>query len=89
MNMLMVIFLLSGLSMLSNQHNFIFSILMIIIGLILGLYFYVFESKQSNPLINFKLLKDSSGSWLYLSQTIIFGFSSAMIFCCHRLFLEN
>lgn len=80
MNMLMVIFLLSGLSMLSNQHNFIFSILMITIGLILGLYFYVFESKQSNPLINFKLLKDSSGSWLYLSQTIIFGFSSAMIF---------
>lgn len=88
-NTLLVISLLSGFSLLSNQHHLVLGIILIVIGIIFAIIFYLVEKKQKSPLINFKTLNEQPRSWLYLGQTIVFGFASAMIFLLPPFIFEK
>lgn len=80
LNSLLVISLLAGFSLLSNPKNLTLALSLILLGVILIIIFYLFEIRKKTPLINFKTLNTNPKAWLYLGQTFVFGFSSAMIF---------
>ncbi|MCH4164065.1 MAG: MFS transporter [Lentilactobacillus diolivorans] len=88
-NALMVICLLSGFSLLSNRNNLAVGLGLITIGILVSLLFYRLELRQSAPLIDFHTLNQYPVSWLYLSQTIVFGFASAMIFLLPPFIFEK
>ncbi len=77
---LMVICLLMGFSLLSNRSHLVIGLSLVLAGIIIGFFFYHFEVNRSAPLLNFRLLNAYPKSWLYLGQTVVFGFASAMIF---------
>ena len=72
--------LLSGFSLLSNRRNLIPGVVLIAISLLFALMLYIMETKRNFALIDFKGLNATPKSWLYLLQTVVFGFASAMIF---------
>ncbi|KRL01144.1 MFS transporter [Liquorilactobacillus capillatus] len=86
---LLIISLLTGFSLLSNYVYFIWSFSLFIISLLLGWLLYSVETKQDAPLIDFGSLQNDLHSWLYLGQTIIFGFASAMIFLLPPFIFEK
>lgn len=88
-NALSVVSLLSGFSLLSNRRNLIPGVVLIAISLLFALMLYIMETKRNFALIDFKGLNATPKSWLYLLQTVVFGFASAMIFYCHPLSLRS
>lgn len=69
--------LLSGFSLLSNRRNLIPGVVLIAISLLFALMLYIMETKRNFALIDFKGLNATPKSWLYLLQTVVFGFASA------------
>lgn len=88
-NAFMIIFLLAGFSLLSQKANFKSALIFIIGGVLCGFLFYIFESKSTHPLINFREFSKSPKIWLFLAQTIIFGFTSAVIFLIPPFLFEK
>ncbi|GAF40371.1 MDR-type permease [Agrilactobacillus composti DSM 18527 = JCM 14202] len=86
---MMVISLLSGFSLLGNRTYLKTGLSLVIVGLIISFLFYHFELRHKNALINFKALNHTPKSWLYLSQTVVFGFASAMIFLLPPFIFEK
>ncbi|WP_418949052.1 MFS transporter [Phascolarctobacterium faecium] len=76
-NALSVVSLLSGFSLLSNRRNLIPGVVLIAISLLFALMLYIMETKRNFALIDFKGLNATPKSWLYLLQTVVFGFASA------------
>lgn len=76
-NVLSVVSLLSGFSLLSNRRNLIPGVVLIAISLLFALMLYIMETKRNFALIDFKGLNATPKSWLYLLQTVVFGFASA------------
>ena len=81
--------LLSGFSLLSNRRNLIPGVVLIGISLLFTLMLYVMETKRDFALIDFKVLNATPKSWLYLLQTVVFGFASAMIFLLPPFIFEE
>lgn len=88
-NAIMIICLLAGFSLLSKTTSFKLAIPLIICGFALGLLFYAFEIRLSNPLIDFRTLSKVPKVWLFLSQTAVFGFTSAIIFLIPPFLFEK
>lgn len=88
-NALSVMSLLSGFSLLSNRRNLIPGVVLIAISLLFALMLYIMETKRNFALIDFKGLNATPKSWLYLLQTVVFGFASAMIFLLPPFIFEE
>ncbi|OTN86717.1 MFS transporter [Enterococcus faecium] len=88
-NACMLIFLLVGLSFLSNIQKLSISLCLIFLSILIGFLLYHVESKKSNALINVKGLKENSQILAYLFQTSAFGFASAMIFLLPPFIFEQ
>lgn len=88
-NALSVMSLLSGFSLLSNRRNLIPGVVLIVISLLFALMLYIMETKRNFALIDFKGLNATPKSWLYLLQTVVFGFASAMIFLLPPFIFEE
>lgn len=81
--------MLSGFSLLSNRRNLIPGVVLIAISLLFALMLYIMETKHNFALIDFKGLNATPKSWLYLLQTVVFGFASAMIFLLPPFIFEK
>lgn len=88
-NAIMIICLLAGFLLLSKTASFKFAIPLIVCGLVLGLFFYTFEFRLNEPLVDFRTLSKAPRVWLYLSQTAIFGFASAIVFLIPPFLFEK
>ncbi|GHP14081.1 MFS transporter [Lentilactobacillus fungorum] len=88
-NALMIICLLAGFSFLSKSSDFKLAIILITCGVGLALGFYFFEIKSNNPLIDFHLFSETPKIWLFLLQTAVFGFTSAIIFLIPPFLFEK
>lgn len=88
-NALMIISLLAGFSLLSNTSTLKLGIWLVIFGICLGVVFYIFEVRTDYPLINFRSLSKVPKIWLFLSQTVVFGFASAIIFLVPPFLFEK
>lgn len=84
-----VISILAGFSLLSNRNYLIFEFLLIIFGVFVARRLYIIEMHSKIPLISFQMLNKNPKSWLYLLQTMIFGFASAMIFLLPPFIFEK
>ena len=81
--------ILAGFSLLSNRNYLIFGFLLIIFGVFVARRLYIIEMHSKIPLISFQMLNKNPKSWLYLLQTMIFGFASAMIFLLPPFIFEK
>lgn len=79
-NALMVILFLSGLSLLATKDDLKFSIFLIVAGILMGVILYQIEISSKEAIIDMQTLHDKPKILVYLVQTVIFGFASAMIF---------
>lgn len=79
-NALMVILFLSGLSLLATKDDLKFSIFLIVSGILMGVILYQIEISSKEAIIDMQTLHDKPKILVYLVQTVIFGFASAMIF---------
>lgn len=50
---------------------------------------YTFEFRLNEPLVDFRTLSKAPRVWLYLSQTAIFGFASAIVFLIPPFLFEK
>lgn len=88
-NALMVILFLSGLSLLAKQDDLKFSIFLIVAGILMGIILYRVEISSKEAIIDMKTLHDKPRILIYLVQTVIFGFASAMIFLLPPFLFEK
>lgn len=88
-NATMIICLLAGFSLLSKATSFKLAVPLIICGLVLGVCFYTFEFRLNEPLVDFRTLSKAPKIWLYLLQTAVFGFASAIVFLIPPFLFEK
>lgn len=82
-----IICLLSGLSFV--QSNVALAGLLILTAIIFTWILFKIEHHQTNPLFSLKLYKKSQHLGLFLLETMIFGFASALIFLFPPYLLEK
>lgn len=88
-NATMIICLLAVFSLLSKATSFKLAVPLIICGLVLGVCFYTFEFRLNEPLVDFRTLSKAPKIWLYLLQTAVFGFASAIVFLIPPFLFEK
>ncbi|WP_156184567.1 MFS transporter [Clostridium carboxidivorans] len=88
-NSFMVILFLSGLSLLAKQDDLKFSIFLIAAGILMGVILYRVEISSKKAIIDIQTLHDKPKILVYLVQTVVFGFASAMIFLLPPFLFEK
>ncbi|MBB1165626.1 MFS transporter [Lacticaseibacillus rhamnosus] len=81
--------LLSGFSLLGRNHHFATGASFVFIGILAFFVFYYYEKTAASPLLDFKQLAKTPRIWLYLGETAVFGFVSAIIFLIPPYIFEN